>query len=92
MHLAGAVAAQEPAQQTRLLQLWLDQTRAAAKYRRRFARPHPQWGDGSLTARALKACPAPPALGAPGPGALSALALVAAALAEIGQSRRKGIF
>ena len=31
----------------------LEETHAAHRYFRRFGRPHPRWGDGSLMARCL---------------------------------------
>lgn len=91
IHLATALAAYETPARGAILDDWIDQTRAAAKYQRRFGRPHRLWGDGSLTSRALLAGirrPWPDLLAGQGEF-LSALALVAAALAGIGHSRLK---
>lgn len=91
IHLASALAEHESRQREGILRCWLAQTRAAAKYLRRFGRPHHLWGDGSLTSRALKA-----RAGQGGPGMasargefLSALSLVSAVLAGIGHSGRQ---
>lgn len=88
VHLATALSAQPIARPEEVLDRWLDQTHAAAKYARRFRCPHPTWGDGSLTSRALKSMdgqtPPKPAEGAEFFGLL---ALVAGRLARIGQSR-----
>ena len=47
--LARWPAAERPAR----LDMLLSQTQAADRFARRFGRPHPDWGDGSLLARAL---------------------------------------
>ena len=47
--LARWPAAQRPAELDRLLM----QTQAADRFSRRFGRPHPLWGNGSLLSRAL---------------------------------------
>ena len=47
--LARWPAAERPAQLDRLL----SQAQAADRFSRRFGRPHAQWGNGSLLARAL---------------------------------------
>ena len=90
VHLAVAPVHNPVTVREAVLDAWVDQTQAAAKYRRRFDRPHPLWGDGSLTARALRAT-----LQTLGPqvrdGAefLTALAQVARRLARIGQIPRQ---
>lgn len=55
---AGAVA--QGAQAARLV----DEAHAAHLYAKRFGRPHPRWGGGSLMARALMVRPAPLSAGA----------------------------
>lgn len=76
-----------------MLDLWLDQTRAAAKFTRRMGRPHNLWGDGSLTSRALLS------FGAQkrtphhqGTEFLRVLALVADRLAGVGQTGMKPLY
>lgn len=91
IHLATALAAHETPARGAILDEWIDQTRAAAKYLRRFGRPHRHWGDGSLTSRALLAGDSRPGpdLGARRGEFLSALALVATALAGVGHLPRQ---
>ncbi len=86
VHLAVALVHHPLGVRATVLDRWVDQTLAAAKYRRQFDRPHPLWGDGSLTARALRATPQ--TLGPQvrdGAEFLTALAQVARRLARIGQ-------
>ena len=64
----------------------LDQADAAHRYAKRFGRAHPQWGNGSLMARAL-AQTGPRHSSLHCPRFLSALSLVADNLA----SRKRGI-
>jgi len=54
--LARWPAADRPAQLDRLLL----QTQAADCFARRFGRPHPQWGNGSLLSRACAEANIPP--------------------------------
>ena len=54
--LARWPAADRPA----LLDRLLAQTQAADRFSRRFGRPHPLWGNGSLQSRALADPSAPP--------------------------------
>ncbi|MGQ0610930.1 MAG: DUF7742 family protein [Paracoccaceae bacterium] len=91
IHLATALAAQETPARGAVLDQWIDQTRAAAKYQRRFGRPHRHWGDGSLTSRAILASIGRQGHKVPaGQGEfLSALALVANALSGVGHSPRQ---
>ena len=88
IHLARALAQQPPSFRAAVLDRWLVQTQAASKYLRRFGRPHSDWGDGSLTSRALKATARNPAALTPdGAEFYLVLAQVANRLAAIGQSR-----
>lgn len=71
--------------QSRHLARLLAEAHAAHRYARRFGRPHPRWGDGSLMARALAERPTPeprPCLD------LAALAAVATGLLQFQQDRR----
>lgn len=92
LHLAAALLTEPTLDRAATLELWLDQTRAAAKYLRRFNRPHPRWGDGSLTARAIFALArARITPTREGDEYLQALAQVALRLARIGQKPRQGL-
>ena len=53
MAAAALVAAAAPDQRLGLIRQMLDQADAAHRYAKRFGRPHPVWGNGSLMARAL---------------------------------------
>lgn len=53
----------------------IDQAHAAHHYAKRFGRPHPRWGNGSLMTRALADGPFPPQ-----PLCLGSLAVIAAAV------------
>lgn len=53
MAAAALVAAAAPEQRSGLIRQVLDQADAAHRYTKRFGRPHPIWGNGSLMARAL---------------------------------------
>lgn len=53
----------------------IDQAHAAHHYAKRFGRPHPYWGNGSLMTRALADGPFPPQ-----PLCLGSLAVIAAAV------------
>ncbi|MEO5615888.1 MAG: hypothetical protein ABIR04_13330 [Cypionkella sp.] len=64
-----------------LINRLLDQADAAHRYSKRFGRAHPQWGNGSLMARAL-AEPGPRHNPLHSTGFLSALALVSGQLAS----------
>ena len=92
IHLAAALVTLPPTDHDRTLALWIDQTRAAAKYLRRFGHPHPRWGDGSLTSRAVHVTafagqsPIPE-----GRDFLRALSIVARHLSGIGQTARQGL-
>jgi len=83
-HLAALPEAARPAAMARLM----DQAHAAHAYHRRFGRPHPLWGDGSLMARAL-ADGAFPAVPRRDVVDLAALAVAAAALQDF-RRRRQG--
>lgn len=72
--LARWPAAQRPAELDRLLM----QTHAADRFSRRFGRPHPLWGNGSLLSRALADAPV---LSSPDHHYWASLSLVAAAIA-----------
>lgn len=69
-------AAVDPAQTTQAL---IAEADAAHRYAKRFGRPHPRWGNGSLMARALVAPLRTGDLSSP--QILDALALLCAALA-----------
>ncbi|PYF13220.1 hypothetical protein C8J30_101608 [Rhodobacter viridis] len=51
---AHAVAAVEVAARPAVLAQWLREAHWADLYRKRLARSHPRWGNGSLMARALR--------------------------------------
>jgi hypothetical protein len=88
--LARAAARLAPEGRAAAVEAWIDQTRAAAKYRRHFGLPHRAWGDGSLTSRALHEAPHSE-VPLPSPDFLSALALVAARLAGVGHPRPSAV-
>jgi hypothetical protein len=50
---AAALTAAAPPDRPRLADRLLAEAHAAHSYAKRFARPHPLWGNGSLMARAL---------------------------------------
>jgi len=86
---AGWLAQEPPALRPHLAARLLAEAHAAHHYMRRFGRPHPSWGNGSLMTRAL----------ADGPRAASlcyvSLAVMAAAVAHFraaNQARRHGLF
>ena len=81
---ADCVAGMAGADQARLLARLLAEAHAAHRYSRRFGRPHPLWGDGSLMARVLAEPQAP----ARGPLDLAALAAVATSLLRFQQDRQ----
>ena len=82
---ADCVTGLAGADQTRHLARLLAEAHAAHHYARRFGRPHPSWGDGSLMARALaEPRRAPLRSGID----LGALAAVATSLLQFQQERR----
>ncbi len=81
---ADCVAGMAGDDQARHLARLLAEAHAAHRYARRFGRPHPLWGDGSLMARVLaERRPA-----ARAPLDLAALAAVATGLLRFQQERR----
>lgn len=60
--LAGArrLAVEAPEQRLVLAQRLIYEAHAAHHFAKRFHRPHPRWGNGSLMARAMADCPMPP--------------------------------
>lgn len=74
MTVAEALSALPEALRRRAVQRFLDEAHAAHHYAKRFAKPHPHWGNGSLLTRVL-------AEPSPDPD-WSLVALVATALAE----------
>ncbi|MGH1465760.1 MAG: hypothetical protein ACRBBQ_10415 [Cognatishimia sp.] len=50
--MARALMVENAEIQPRLCQKWCAEAEAADKYRKKFAREHPMWGNGSLMARA----------------------------------------
>jgi len=54
---AGRLAFAPPLQRPGLAERLLAEAHAAHHYMRRFGRPHPRWGNGSLMTRALADCP-----------------------------------
>lgn len=81
---ADCVAGMAGAERRRHLARLLDEAHAAHRYARRFGRPHPVWGDGSLMARVLAERPAAEL----GLLDLAALADVAASLLQFHDERR----
>ena len=86
---AGRLSQAPPAQRPDLANRLLTEAHAAHHYMRRFGRPHPRWGNGSLMTRAL----------ADGPRAAPlcyfSLAVMADAVARFraaNQVRRHGLF
>lgn len=76
---AALVAAAAPGQRLGMIGQLLDQADAAHRYAKRFGRPHPIWGNGSLMARARAGGPRAANLGSE--EFLSSLAALAAELA-----------
>lgn len=68
-------AAADPAEATQTL---ITEADAAHRYAKRFGRPHPVWGNGSLMARAWVASATQPSLAAP--GMMDAMAMLCASL------------
>lgn len=54
---AAALSAAAPPDRPRLADRLLAEAHAAHSYAKRFAKPHPDWGNGSLMARALAVLP-----------------------------------
>jgi hypothetical protein len=79
---ARALATVAPQKRAAFAATLLDQAHAAHAYAKRFRRPHPRWGNGSLMARALAE---PGAIAGPKPG-FDAISIMAAAIATF-QSR-----
>lgn len=86
---AGRLAHEPPPLRPGLAERLLVEAHAAHHYMRRFGRPHPRWGNGSLMTRAL----------ADGPRGVSlcyaSLAVMAAAIARFraaNLARRHGLF
>lgn len=75
---ARAISAVSEAERPLRLQRWLQEAHWADRYRKRLRRSHPQWGNGSLMARALCEPLAP--RGGFGGADLDAIAQVVAAL------------
>lgn len=82
---ARALALIDPPARQPHLNLWLDQAHAAHKYMKRYARPHPTWGLGSIEGRVGAYARAP--LNLADPTLLTALAFVAQTLT----ARRKSL-
>ena len=78
-HVAGMAGAERARHLARLF----TEAHAAHRYARRFGRPHPLWGDGSLMARVRAECPLPK-----GSLDLAALAAVATSLLQFRDERR----
>lgn len=56
---AAVLSAAAPPDRARLADRLLAEAHAAHLYAKRFAKPHPKWGNGSLMARALAIFPKP---------------------------------
>ncbi len=56
---AAVLSAAAPPDRARLADRLLAEAHAAHLYTKRFAKPHPRWGNGSLMARALAIFPKP---------------------------------
>lgn len=56
---AAVLSAAAPPDRARLADRLLAEAHAAHLYAKRFAKPHPRWGNGSLMARALAIFPKP---------------------------------
>jgi hypothetical protein len=56
---AAVLSAAAPQDRARLADRLLAEAHAAHLYAKRFAKPHPSWGNGSLMARALANFPKP---------------------------------
>lgn len=86
---AGRLALEPPALRLDLAERLLAEAHAAHHYMRRFGRPHPRWGNGSLMTRAL-------ADGARGlPLCYASLAVMAVAVTRfraVNLARRHGLF
>lgn len=50
---AGSLTRVRPAEREAMAQRLIAESHAAHHYHRRFGRPHPRWGNGSLMTRAL---------------------------------------
>lgn len=72
---AAALSAAAPPDRPRLADRLLAEAHAAHAYAKRFAKPHPAWGNGSLMARALALLPC-----ASAPADLAALTEILAAI------------
>ena len=81
---AALVAAAMPDQRLGLIRQILDQADAAHRYTKRFGRPHPIWGNGSLMARARAF-----SAGAANHGSEAFLSSLAALAAELAARKRK---
>ena len=57
---AAVLSAAAPPDRARLADRLLAEAHAAHLYAKRFAKPHPRWGNGSLMARALAIFPKQP--------------------------------
>lgn len=74
---AGRLVTEPPDTWQALARQLVHESHAAHHYMRRFGRPHPRWGNGSLMTRALSEGAAPHA-----PLCLDALAVTASAVAR----------
>lgn len=83
MAAAALVAAAAPEQRSGLIRQLLDKADAAHRYAKRFGRPHPIWGNGSLMARALAF-----GTGATNHGSEAFLSSLAALAAELAARKR----
>ena len=83
MAAAALVAAAAPDERSGLIRQLLDQADAAHRYAKRFGRPHPIWGNGSLMASALAF-----GTGAANHGSEAFLSSLAALAAELAARKR----
>lgn len=57
LHGARAISGAAPAVRRLLADSLIEQAHAAHAFAKRFGRPHPRWGNGSLLTRAMAECP-----------------------------------
>lgn len=80
---AARLTVASPEDRVRLAGQMLDEAHAAHHYVKRFRRPHPAWGNGSLMARAMQG-----GFGPKQPLCFASLAIMAAAVAKFRNKTR----
>ncbi|GAA6207812.1 hypothetical protein NBRC116601_11050 [Cognatishimia sp. WU-CL00825] len=90
MTMARALMAVRTENPARLCQKWCAEAEAADKYRKKFQRAHPRWGNGSLMARACLQTPTALAgVSVDNPAYCQALAVVLTTLADWRRSKHR---